>query len=135
MSAERRIAENPFLVLGLAADASRVEVEREAQKLLGMLELGLAAATTYATPIGTRVRTAELVRTAAATLRDPERRLAAEVWARGMAAMGTGTGTGTDSGTDAATGTGTGTDSGTDSATGTGAGWPGALRALGWSRR
>jgi hypothetical protein len=129
MSAERRIAENPFLVLGLAADASRVEVEREARKLLGMLELGLAAAATYATPIGPRARTAELVRTAAATLRDPERRLAAEVWARGMAAMKTKTETGTEAGTAPAT------DSAPDPGAESGAGWPGALRALGWSRR
>ena len=35
------LEDNPFFVLGLAADASRIELEREAQKLLGMLELGL----------------------------------------------------------------------------------------------
>ncbi len=75
-----RITENPFLVLGLAPGASRQQVEREAQKLLGMLELGLAAATTYATPLGPRPRTPELVRAAVATLRDPAKRLAAEVW-------------------------------------------------------
>ena len=37
-----RIAENPFFVLGLSPDASRIELERKAQKLLGMLELGFA---------------------------------------------------------------------------------------------
>ncbi|MCA9676301.1 MAG: hypothetical protein KC464_14785, partial [Myxococcales bacterium] len=66
-----RVVENPFLVLGLAPTATRMEIEREAGKLLGMLELGLAAAATYATPLGPRPRTPELVRTAAATLRDP----------------------------------------------------------------
>jgi hypothetical protein len=77
-----RVAENPFYVLGLSPDASRIEVEREAQKLLGMLELGFAAAETYATPLGPRERTPELVRAAVATLRDPYQRLVAELWAR-----------------------------------------------------
>ena len=76
------IAENPFFVLGLTAEASRIEVEREAQKLLGMLELKFAEARTYATPLGPRERTAEMVRAAVAALRDPYRRLVAELWAR-----------------------------------------------------
>ena len=76
------IAGNPFFVLGVPADASRIEVEREAQKLLGMLELGFAEARTYQTPIGPRERTAEMVRAAVAALRDPYRRLVAELWAR-----------------------------------------------------
>ncbi|HVK77465.1 MAG TPA: hypothetical protein VM734_29360 [Kofleriaceae bacterium] len=78
-----RLAENPFFVLGLTPAASAREVEREAQKLLGMLELGLAAAATYATPLGPRSRTAEAVRSAAAALRDPRQRLLAELWAAG----------------------------------------------------
>ena len=77
-----RLADNPFYVLGLAVEASRIEVEREAQKLLGMLELGFAAAASYATPLGPRVRTTEMVRAAVAALRDPYRRLVAELWAR-----------------------------------------------------
>jgi hypothetical protein len=77
-----KLAENPFFVLGVTAEASRIEVEREAQKLLGMLELGFADARTYATPLGPRERTAELVRAAVAALRDPYRRLVAELWAR-----------------------------------------------------
>jgi len=76
------LIENPFFVLGLSPDASRLELEREAQKLLGMLELGFAAAKTYQTPLGPRARTAELVRAAVATLRDPYQRLLAELWAR-----------------------------------------------------
>jgi hypothetical protein len=76
------IAENPFYVLNVAPDASRIEIEREAQKLLGMLELGFAEATSYATPLGPRQRTAELVRAAVAALRDPQQRLAAELWRR-----------------------------------------------------
>src|SRR5206468_2716613 len=72
-----KLAENPFFVLGISPDASRIEVEREAQKLLGMLELGFAAAHTYATPLGPRPRTAEAVRAAVAALRDPYQRLVA----------------------------------------------------------
>jgi len=76
------IADNPFFVLGLPPDASRIEIEREAQKLLGMLELGFAGAQAYATPVGPQPRTAEAVRAAVADLRDPYRRLVAELWAR-----------------------------------------------------
>lgn len=77
-----RIIDNPFFVLGLSCDASRIELEREAQKLLGMLELGFPGAQTYATPLGPRPRTAESVRAAVAALRDPYQRLLAELWAR-----------------------------------------------------
>ncbi len=77
-----RIIDNPFFVLGLSCDASRIELEREAQKLLGMIELGFPGALTYATPLGPRPRTAEAVRAAVATLRDPYQRLMAELWAR-----------------------------------------------------
>ena len=79
---ELKLEDNPFFVLGIAADASRIEIEREAQKLLGMLELGFSDAQTYQTPLGPRPRTAELVRAAVAALRDPYRRLVAELWAR-----------------------------------------------------
>ena len=82
MTASTAIADNPFFVLGVGPDASRIEVEREAQKLLGMLELGFAEARSYATPLGPRLRTAEMVRAAVAALRDPYRRLVAELWAR-----------------------------------------------------
>jgi hypothetical protein len=77
-----KLADNPFFVLGLTVEASRIEVEREAQKLLGMLELGFGEAASYATPLGPRLRTAEAVRAAVAALRDPYRRLVAELWAR-----------------------------------------------------
>jgi hypothetical protein len=78
----QRIRDNPFYVLGLGPGASRAEIEREGQKLLAMLELGLAAAASYPTPLGPGERTPELVRTALAELRDPQRRLAHESWAR-----------------------------------------------------
>jgi len=82
LKATARLRENPFFVLGVPVTASRVEIEREAQKLLGMLELGLAPAAHYASPLGWHARTPDLVRAAAATLRDPRRRLIAEAWAR-----------------------------------------------------
>lgn len=76
------LVDNPFFVLGVSPDASRIEIEREAQKLLGMLELDFADARTYATPLGPQPRTQEAVRAAVAALRDPYRRLVAELWAR-----------------------------------------------------
>jgi hypothetical protein len=78
----RRILHNPFYVLGLSVQASRAEIEREGQKLLGMLALGMSAARTYDTPLGPAPRTPEAVREAMAELRDPERRLIHELWAR-----------------------------------------------------
>ena len=77
-----KIVDNPFFVLGVAPEASRIEVEREAVKLLGMLELDFADSRSYATPLGPRPRTAEMVRAAVAALRDPYQRLVAELWAR-----------------------------------------------------
>jgi hypothetical protein len=81
-AAVERIRDNPFYVLGVGPDATRAEIEREGQKLLGMLELGLQSAATYATPVGPGERTADKVRRAMADLRDPERRLGHELWAR-----------------------------------------------------
>jgi hypothetical protein len=80
--ARGRIRDNPFYVLGLRPTAGRIEIEREGQKLLGMLELKLTSAATYMTPVGLGVRTPEKVREAMAHLRDPEKRLSAELWAR-----------------------------------------------------
>jgi len=83
MSAERarrRIEDNPFYVLELGPECSRIEAERQGQKLMGMLELGLAAAASYATPLGPMQRTVDKVRAALAELRDPRRRLAHELW-------------------------------------------------------
>ncbi len=81
MSARARLEENPFCVLGISVGSTRAEVERAAQLLLAKLELDLAEARSYETPFGTRTRTPELVRKAAAELRDPDRRLVHEFWA------------------------------------------------------
>jgi hypothetical protein len=79
----RRHLENPFLVLALPPEASTAEIERQGQKLLAMLAADLGEAVRYGTPLGERARTPELVRSAMAELRDPERRLGHEWWARG----------------------------------------------------
>jgi hypothetical protein len=80
-AARRRFLDNPFHVLGLAKTATRAEVEREGQKLLGMLELGLASARSYDTPVGRAERDDAAVRQAMAELRDPDKRLLHELWA------------------------------------------------------
>jgi hypothetical protein len=82
MSVREHIAENPFYVLGLSPEATRIEIEREGQKLLGMIELGMSAALAYPTPLGSKERTSDMVRRAMAELRDPEKRLVHEQWAR-----------------------------------------------------
>jgi len=82
MSETERIALNPFYVLGLKPGCARAEVEREGAKLIGMLELKLSAAASYATPLGPRPRSVELVRQSMAELRDPDKRLGHELWAR-----------------------------------------------------
>jgi len=73
--------ENPFFVLELPTTATPIEVERQKQKLLGMLELDLEQARQYSTPLGPRERSSELVRRAAETLQDPARRRVWELWA------------------------------------------------------
>lgn len=120
----RRILHNPFYVLGLSVQASRAEIEREGQKLLGMLALGLSAAGVYETPLGPAPRTPEAVREAMAELRDPERRLIHELWAR-VPASGPRP---ADSATAA--------DHGETGAAAAGAAaWPDALAVLGWQPR
>ncbi|MFT3710576.1 MAG: hypothetical protein QM817_23370 [Archangium sp.] len=76
-----RIASNPFYVLGVAVTATRTEIEREGNKLLSMLQLGLKEAKVYRSPLGEQPRTDELVREAMAELRDPKRRLVHELLA------------------------------------------------------
>lgn len=77
-----RLRDNAFHVLELPSTCSRIDVERQGQKLLAMLELGLSAAAQYPTPVGPGLRDADKVRLAMAKLRDPEKRLEEELWAR-----------------------------------------------------
>jgi hypothetical protein len=71
---------NPFLVLGLARDASATEIEREGRKLLALLEAGAKKAASYATPWGPMPRTQDAVREAMAALREPRRRILHEAF-------------------------------------------------------
>jgi len=71
---------NPLWVLELTPDATRLEVERQGQKVLAMLGVGLESASSYPTPFGDRPRTPDAVRQALAALRDPARRAEAEAW-------------------------------------------------------
>jgi hypothetical protein len=80
-AARQRLASNPFYVLELRPDCSRADVERQGQKLIGMLELELSGALRYGSPLGEHPRSSQLVRAAMAELRDPNRRLLHELWA------------------------------------------------------
>jgi hypothetical protein len=72
---------NPFFVLGVSTQASRTEVERAGQKLLGLLALESASARSCDTPFGPATRDADKVRQALATLRDPNERVIHELLA------------------------------------------------------
>ena len=69
----RVVVENPFRLLGLPPQASPRDIEREGEKLLGLIAAGLDEPQQMA-PLGPRARTAEQVRWAVAELRDPHRR-------------------------------------------------------------
>jgi hypothetical protein len=87
LECEKRVAAhraNPFFVLELGPEASRVEVERQGARILALLAAEVAGAGTCATPLGPLTRDADAVREALAELRDPARRLAHEWWARGL---------------------------------------------------
>jgi hypothetical protein len=72
---------NPFFVLELKADASRMDVERAAQRLLGLLAISAQGADEYQTPFGSARRDADTVRQALGRLRDPLQRVRYELWA------------------------------------------------------
>ncbi|MEM6928901.1 MAG: hypothetical protein AAF602_18320 [Myxococcota bacterium] len=76
-----RLADNPFFVLELGADATATEIEREGRRLLAQLEMGLGSVAHYPTPLGPRPRTPEKVRLALSRLLDPAVRLVDELWA------------------------------------------------------
>jgi hypothetical protein len=73
---------NPFFVLEVSTQASRAEVERAGQRLIGLLAVGSATASRYDTPLGPATRDADAVRQALATLRDPDERAIQELWAQ-----------------------------------------------------
>ena len=67
---------NPFFILEVSTEASRTEVERAGQKLLGLLALGSASAARYETPLGPASRDADSVRQAT------EHELKEQTWLR-----------------------------------------------------
>ncbi len=79
------IEENPFYVLDLQTSASPKNVEKQKQKLLGMLELGLASAKTFSTPLGNFERSEDSIRRAAAALENPVERIGWELWVESTA--------------------------------------------------
>ena len=110
---------NPFYVLDLPLTCSRLEVERQGQKLLAMLQLEIEAAQRYTTPVGPRIRTAALVRQALADLRDPRKRLVHELWYLGDELLDVGDGDAAEQSPPPAQPQA----------------WSGALAAHGWARR
>jgi hypothetical protein len=106
---------NPFFVLDVSPQASRTEVERAGQKLLGLLTLGAAGADRYDTPFGPATRDADAVRRALATLRDPNERVIQELWAQ----IATDVASGVDLSPDAPAGKA----------------WEDAARAIGWTAK
>jgi hypothetical protein len=78
----QRFTLDPFVVLQAAPTASRRDLDDVALRLLEALAAGLPGADRYPTPLGPRRRDPEVVSAAAAELRDRERRIVHEVWAR-----------------------------------------------------
>jgi hypothetical protein len=72
---------NPFFVLEVDPQASRAEVERAGQRVLGLLAVGSVVIERYQTPFGPALRDADAVRQALAALRDPQERVFHELWA------------------------------------------------------
>ena len=79
-----RFVNNPYFVLGLAPSASLVDIERAGQKLIAQLTIGAASAKTYVSPFGPLARDESLVRSAVATLRDPNERVLSAFWAENV---------------------------------------------------
>ena len=75
------LKKNPFYILELRPDCSAMDVKRQGQKLLGMMQLGLSSAKRYPTPFGKQERSETDIRNAIAALRDPDKRLLFEIWA------------------------------------------------------
>jgi hypothetical protein len=78
----QRFTLDPFVVLQAAPTASRHDLDGVTMQLLEALAAGLPGADRYPTPLGPRRRDPEVVTAAAAELRDRERRIVHEVWAR-----------------------------------------------------
>lgn len=78
----QRFTLDPFIVLQAAPTASGHDLDGVAMRLLEALAAGLPGADRYPTPLGPRRRDPETVTAAALELRERERRIVHEVWAR-----------------------------------------------------
>jgi hypothetical protein len=78
----QRFTLDHFFVLSAAPGASRTELDDVAIRLLEALAAGQPGADRYPTPLGPRRRDPAIVTAAAEELRDRERRIVHEVWAR-----------------------------------------------------
>ncbi len=70
----------PFWVLELDPAADNRSIERAFQKLTSSLQLNIANAKNYMTPLGLRPRDEFLLREARAILTNPDQRALAEFW-------------------------------------------------------
>ena len=73
------LRDNPFFVLDIGVEATPIEVERAAQRLLALLELGGAKSRSFETPFGSAERNADLVRQSLTALRIPQQRKMYEI--------------------------------------------------------
>lgn len=76
----QRVAENPFFILDIGADATKAQIRSRGRALCDALANAEPWAAKYFTPLGNRLRTPELVTWATAELLDPDRRLGHELW-------------------------------------------------------
>jgi hypothetical protein len=78
----RRIAANPFHLLELDPRAGRAAIEDAARRILQALAAAMPGADRYRSAFGMQPRDTDATLSAAGKLRDRERRVLCEVWAR-----------------------------------------------------
>jgi hypothetical protein len=82
VSGTENLSGNPFYVLELSTTATLDEIEQAAADLIKRIDQGEPGIDFYTTPLGALPRDAGDVRDAAKQLRNPQRRLVHEFWAR-----------------------------------------------------
>ncbi|MCP4502462.1 MAG: hypothetical protein GY822_21125 [Deltaproteobacteria bacterium] len=74
-------AENPYFILGLKGPATPLQIERQKQKCLALIEAKGGTPLKSTSPLGKVAASADDVRRAAARLQDPFQRLWCAFWA------------------------------------------------------